>query len=130
MPKKLYPKDGPQGDSELIFEIVNEAIIKSKYPIDLTTQYLIDGVMIICNPKPPHDSSWNVAWFIRKSGVLDTGFDPVPSLADPNFDKHLEDHIHRIYQVLLEQCSCMNCRKIQRQTLKEWEASLTKPPLS
>lgn len=66
-------------------------------------------------------------WMIRDAQVLDTGFDPKLSLADPDFDKHLGEHIHHIYEMLLSQCSCGDCKKVQRTTLKEWEAGLKKP---
>lgn len=110
MNRPLYEKGVPPGESQIIAELIEQAIILASVELDLTVQYLSDGVMAVVYLKPPHNAPWNIHWRHAQPRVIDTGMDPIPSLADPKIQELLTEAIKKIYIHLHVFCHCAACR--------------------
>lgn len=110
MYRELYEKDMPAGESQIVAELIERAIILAAVDLDLTIQYLVDGLMATVYLKPPHNASWHILWMHDNKAKIDTGMDPIPSLADPNIQELLADSIRKAYVHIHTFCHCSLCR--------------------
>lgn len=110
MYRELYEKGTPSGESQIVAELIERAIILASVELDLTVQYLTDGLLATVYLKPPHNAQWNIQWMHEQSSVIDTGMDPIPPLADPNVQELLTEAARKIYIHLHAFCHCASCR--------------------
>jgi hypothetical protein len=110
MYRELYEKGVPPGESQIVAELIEQAIILASVDLDLTIQYLADGLMATVHLKPPHNAPWNIMWTHEQSKMIDTGMDPIPSLADPHIQELLTESMRKIYIHLHAFCHCPACR--------------------
>lgn len=110
MYRELYEKGTPAGESQIVAALIEQAVILAAVDLDLTVQYLSDGLLAVVYLKPPHNCPWNIQWRHEQSRVIDTGMDPVPSLADPRIQELLTESIRKIYIHLHAFCHCPTCR--------------------
>ena len=106
----LYEKDVPPGDSQIVAELIEQAIILAQVELDLTVQYLANGLMAIVYLKPPHNAPWNIHWHHDNPRFVDTGWDPIPSLADPKIQELLTESMRKIFIHLHAYCRCEDCK--------------------
>ena len=111
MYRELYEKDTPSGESQIIAELIERAVILAAVELDLTMQYLITGLIAVVHLRPPHSATWNIVWpGVGHSNLIDTGMDSSPSLADPQLQEHLAEDIKKIHIHLHTFCRCSLCR--------------------
>lgn len=110
MYRELYEKGTPSGESQIVAELIERAIVLASVDLDLTMQYLADGLMASVYLKAPHNASWSIFWKHEYPRVVDTGMDPIPSLADPQIQELLAEDVRKIFIHLHVFCRCPSCR--------------------
>jgi hypothetical protein len=107
---ELYEKGTPPGESQIVAELIERAIVLAQVDLDLTIQYLAEGLMATVYLKAPHNAPWNIMWKHDQPAKIDTGMDPIPSLADPQIQQLLAEAIGKIFVHLHAYCRCSSCR--------------------
>jgi hypothetical protein len=110
MYRELYAKDLPPDDAQIVAALIEQAVVLARVDLDLTVQYLTDGLMATVYLKPPHNTPWHILWKHEQSRMIDTGIDPMPSLADPRIQELLTESIQEIFTRLYAFCHCPSCR--------------------
>lgn len=109
MYRELYEKDAPSDESKIVAELIERAIVLASAEVDMTVQYMIEGLLAVIHLKPPHQAQWNIMWHHDKSAHIETGFTD-PAIADPKIQELLTEDISKIFIHLHAFCPCPSCK--------------------
>lgn len=110
MYRELYENGIPANESQIIAELIERAVLLAAVDVDLTMQYLTDGLLAIVNLRPPHHATWNIQWMHTNSNIIETGMDNPPSLADPLIQDRLTEDMKKIHTYIHTYCRCELCK--------------------
>jgi L-ribulose-5-phosphate 3-epimerase UlaE len=108
MYQSFYEQGENLTDAKLIANTIDHALMAQKIQLEMTVHFMNTGCFITILLGNGHGASWNINWALNSPYQLDTGVGFL-SLADPNFEAKLADHITKIAMVMTRFCGCSEC---------------------
>ena len=109
MYQSFYEHGEGLSDAKLIADIIDNALMTQKMHLEMVVHFMTTGCFIMMLlGKGGHNASWNINWTLNNPYELDTGIGFL-SLADPDFEAKLADHVTKISMVMTRFCGCPDC---------------------
>jgi hypothetical protein len=108
MYQSLHEQGEDNPDAKLIADMIDNALLTQKMHLDMVAHFMNTGCFIMVLLENGHNASWNINWAMNNPYQLDTGIGFI-SLADPDFEAKLADHISKIAMVMTRFCGCPVC---------------------